>query len=185
MVRIGYRGYTEGALNEDEYATLNIDGAQAAGIDTGAYFFSQAVTEEEAREEARFVLDILDGRALQMPIAYDHEPVHGQAGRANSVERDVLVACARAFCEEIEDAGYSTMVYGNRSDLARFADLDGTVGGARALAAALGDRPVWFAEYDVAAPTAPCDIAMWQYSASGQVAGISTVVDLNILFSAA
>lgn len=181
MVRLGNRGYTEGALAVDAYFDYNLDGAQAAGLDAGVYFFSQATTPEEAREEARFVLDQLGGRALQLPVAFDHEPVANAAGRANDITSSDLIACMEVFCETVEAAGYDTMVYGNRSDMARFSPLDGSAQAADALATTIGNRPVWFAEYDVSTPTAPFDFAIWQYSNKGSVAGIDTAVDLNIL----
>ena len=173
IVRAGNRGYTEGALYADERFAENVDGAKAAGLATGVYFFSQAVTPDEAREEADFVLELLAGRPLDLPVAFDHEPVSDNAGRANHLTGPELAACARAFCERIEQAGYETLVYGNKRDIARFGgdDLDG--------------RPVWFAEYDVAVPTGQFDFVMWQYTSAGTVAGISTRVDLNIRFAAA
>lgn len=182
IVRAGNRGYTEGSLSQDQYFEHNIDGAQAAGLDVGVYFFSQAVNADEAREEAQFVLRLLAGRSLQMPVAFDHEPITtGAVGRADDISNEELTACARAFCEIIEDAGYDAMVYGNRQDMARFSSLDGSAEAAEQLAAQLEGRSVWLAEYDVAAPSAPFDFTIWQYTNSGQVAGIDTAVDLNIL----
>lgn len=171
MVRAGNRGYTEGALYADERFAENLDGAQAAGLDAGVYFFSQAINPEEAREEADLVVELLAGRTLQLPVAFDHEPVTDAAGRANNMTGEELAACARAFCERIEAAGYSTLVYGNKQDIARF-------GGDT-----IDERPVWLAEYDVAPPTAQFDFIMWQYTNGGTVAGIPTSVDLNILFT--
>lgn len=190
MVRLGYRGYTEGVLNRDAYAAYNLEGAQAAGIDVGAYFFSQATTVDEAREEAAFVLGLLDGRSLEMPVAFDHEPIAGVAGRANDVDSATLAACAAAFCETLEEAGYATIVYGNDQDLARFISTDSTMLGdassrARALSDALGGREVWFAAYGTATPQTSFVFRMWQYTNAGTVAGIDTSVDLNILLPAA
>ena len=127
FVRVGNRGYTEGALYADARYAENIDNATSAGLDVGAYFFSQAVTVEEAREEAEFVLRLLAGRYLALPVAYDHEPVADGAGRANNMDRETLTACARAFCERLEQGGYGTMIYGNSGDMARYdrADLGG------------------------------------------------------------
>lgn len=171
IVRLGNRGYTEGALYADERAAANLDGAAEAGIDTGAYFFSQAVSAEEAREEAEFALSLLEGRSLDLPVVYDHEPVPEAAGRANHMTGEELAACARAFCERIEQTGYRTMVYGNKQDMARF-------GGS-----SFGERPVWFAEYDAAVPTGQFDFAIWQYTSAGSVAGIPAAVDLNLRFT--
>lgn len=86
FVRVGNRGYTEGALYADTRYAENIDNATSAGLDVGAYFFSQAVSVEEAREEAEFVLRLLAGRYLALPVAYDHEPVADGAGRANNMD---------------------------------------------------------------------------------------------------
>ena len=169
FVRVGNRGYTEGALYADTRYAENIDNATSAGLDVGAYFFSQAVSVEEAREEAEFVLRLLAGRYLALPVAYDHEPVADGAGRANNMDRETLTACARAFCERLEQGGYETMIYGNSGDMARYDRAD------------LGGRPVWFAEYDAAEPHAQFDFAIWQYTNGGSVAGIDTAVDLNLL----
>lgn len=169
FVRVGNRGYTEGALYADARYAENIDNATSAGLDVGAYFFSQATSVEEAREEADFVLQLLAGRYLAMPVAYDHEPVADAAGRANNVDRETLTACARAFCERLEQGGYDTMIYGNSGDMARYDRAE------------LGERPVWFAEYDSAEPHAQFDFAIWQYTNGGTVAGIATAVDLNLL----
>ena len=169
MVRVGNRGYTEGALYADARYAENIDGASNAGLDVGAYFFSQAVSVDEAREEADFVLELLAGRYLALPVAFDHEPVVDAGGRANNVDRETLTACAQAFCERLEEGGYGTMIYGNSGDMARYDRSN------------LGGRPVWFAEYDAAQPHAQFDFAMWQYASNGTVAGIATNVDMNLL----
>ena len=171
MVRVGNRGYTEGALYADERYAENIDNATSAGLDVGAYFFSQAVSVEEAREEADFVLELLAGRHLAFPVVYDHEPVSDASGRANNLDRETLTASARAFCERLEQGGYSTMIYGNSGDMARYTRAD------------LGERPVWFAEYDAAEPHGQFDFVMWQYTNAGTVNGISTAVDLNLLLT--
>lgn len=169
FVRVGNRGYTEGALYADTRYAENIDSATSADLDVGAYFFSQAVSVEEAREEADFVLQLLAGRHLALPVAFDHEPVADGTGRANNVDRETLTACARAFCERLEQGGYSTMIYGNSGDMARYNPAD------------LGKRPVWFAEYDATQPHAQFDFSIWQYTNGGTVAGIATAVDLNLL----
>lgn len=171
IVRVGNRGYTKGELYVDEYFIENIDGATAAGLDVGTYFFSQALNEQEAREEADFVLKQLNGRPLSLPVVFDHEPVADASGRANNISGEALAACARVFCERIEAAGYQTMIYGNKQDIARFAG------------SSFGERPVWFAEYEAATPSGQFDFVMWQYSNSGMVAGINAAVDMNILFT--
>lgn len=181
LIRIGNRGYTEGALYADDRFAENIDGAAAAGLACGAYFFSQALTPEEAREEAEFSLSLLAGRYLPLPVAFDHEPIPNAEGRANGLSREALTACAEAFCARMEQGGYGTMIYGNAGDMARFCEIDGTDAAARRLADALGGRPVWFAEYGAATPQAQFDFALWQYTNEGRVNGIGAPVDLNLL----
>lgn len=170
FVRLGNRGATSGSLNYDDYGAANLSGASQAGLDVGVYFFSQAITEEEAVEEADFVLSQLGDTKLAYPIVYDHEPVYGVEGRADDLSPAQMTANAKAFCDRITQAGYTVMLYGNAADLSRY-DLN-----------ALANYPVWFAEYDVAAPSRNTGFSIWQYSNAGTVAGIDTAVDLNIAF---
>lgn len=171
FVRLGNRGATSGALRADEHVVDNLDGAASAGIDVGAYFFSQATNESEAVEEAEFALELLAGRRLALPIVYDHESVPGVVGRADGLTDEQLTANARAFCERIEKAGYDTMIYGNFSDLSRY-DLS-----------AVETASVWFAEYGVAQPSLSSGFSIWQYSNTGCVEGIDVDVDMNVRFA--
>lgn len=170
MIRVGNRGYTEGDLYVDDRFAENARDAQAAGVSTGYYFFSQALNENEAREEADLVIEQLQDVRVDQPVAFDQEPVSDPAGRANDLSREQLTANARAFCDRIRAAGYEPMIYGNAQDAANL-DLD-----------TLADIPFWFAEYDAPTPHAQFDFIMWQYTNDGSVAGISTSVDMNILF---
>lgn len=172
-VRLGNRGYTEGVVAVDDYFEYNLGAASEAGLDVGVYFFSQAVSADEAREEAQFVIDQLNGRSLDLPIAYDHEMVSADGARANTVDRATMTECAKAFCDTISAAGYSPIIYGNLHDLSRYH------------LSQLTEYPLWLAEYDTVVPTAPVRFAMWQYTSSGTVAGIDTAVDLNLRFTAA
>lgn len=169
MIRLGYRGATEGVLYVDECFETNITGAKAAGLDCGVYFFSQAVTVEEAVEEADFVLENLGGMSLEYPIAYDFEYVPGVGeNRTAGLTAEDHSAIADAFCDRIEQAGYKTLVYGNMYDLQNY-DID-----------ALNGRGIWWAEYGVTSPSHYLDIAIWQYASDGYVDGIDEEVDLNI-----
>ncbi len=169
MIRLGYRGATEGALYLDEYFESNLENARAAGIDCGLYFFSQAISVEEAVEEAEFVLDNLGGRPLEYPIAFDSEVVTSLgATRTIDLSDEELTAIADAFCDRIEQAGYRTMVYGNALDLSSY-DIVVMTG-----------RGIWWAEYDVEYPSHYTDIVMWQYTSTGSVAGFDTTVDMNL-----
>ena len=174
MIRLGYRGSTEGELYLDGQYWANLEGARSAGIDCGVYFFSQAVTADEAVEEAEFVLENLGGVELAYPVAFDSEVVSGaQTGRTAGLSRDEMTEIADAFCTRMEQAGYATLVYGNAGDLSRYSN------------AVVGDGGIWWAEYDVSQPSHYLDIAIWQYSNAGEVSGISTAVDMNIDLSPA
>ena len=171
MIRLGYRGWgSEGKLKEDEYARQNLEGAKAAGLRVGAYFFSQAVNEDEAREEARFVLELLAGETLGLPVYYDWERVESAPARTSEVDGDTVTACAKAFCETVEAGGYEAGVYFNQNYVYTLIDL-----------AQLLDYPLWMAQYQTA-PDFFYHFTCWQYTDSGTVAGISGPVDLDIRF---
>ena len=104
ILRIGYRGYTEGSLREDSWFAENYTAARAAGVQVGVYFFSQATTLEEAREEADYTLELLDGRTLELPVFYDWETVAGST-RIPSPDGLPLTQCAAAFCQTVEPPG--------------------------------------------------------------------------------
>lgn len=170
FIRVGYRGYTQGGIMEDEQCAANLQGARANGIPIGVYFFSSAINEAEAQEEARFVLDKLGGMGLEYPIVYDQEQVPDESGRANNLTTAQYTVNAKAFCETVRDAGYQGMIYGNQHHLGQL-NLD-----------ELAAWPIWYAEYGVSVPTGQVAFTVWQYSESGSVAGIDTGVDMNIMF---
>lgn len=170
IIRLGYRGYGKGALQPDELFTSHLDGAHAAGIDTGAYFFSQALTEEEGREEAQYVLEQLDGRRMEMPIYFDWEPIAVEDSRTNGYDYAHLTDSAVAFCQTIEAAGYRAGVYINRQQGYYHYDLR-----------RLADYSLWVADYN-SYPDFYYRFDMWQYTASGQLDGIDIQVDMNLMF---
>lgn len=169
FVRIGYRGYSEGGIYADEYAPRNIKNAQAEGLDVGAYFYSQAITPEEAEEEAAFCLEILKDYDLQLPVVYDWEYVSAEA-RTGAMDRQTLTLCAQAFCDKIRAAGYDAMIYANPDIARNLMDLR-----------QLQEYPFWLALY---ADTMdyPYRLDFWQYTASGSVPGIRGNVDVNLQF---
>lgn len=170
MIRLGCRGYTEGNIYLDNYYYENVSGVQSEGMPFGVYFFSQAITEDEAIEEANFVIKHLSGSGISYPVVFDHEPVESADGRANNLSKNELTHITKAFCQKIEDAGYTPMIYGNAFDMERLNlnDLKGI--------------DVWYAEYESSQPTGQFDFAMWQYSSTANVSGINTQADLSILF---
>lgn len=178
FIRAGYRGYgEEGSLNTDDNFAVNLEGAQAAGLDVGVYFFSQAVTPLEAEAEADYLLQLLEGHPLELPVVMDYElastPDGGLLGRlydadlSGSQHADNCVA----FCRAIEAAGYNAAVYAGVSM------LEDGVG----QALKEGGYPVWLANWTVQ-PRYNGSYEYWQYSATGRVAGISGDVDLNLRF---
>lgn len=171
ILRIGVRGYSGGRVRADERFEENYAGCVENGIEVGCYFFSQAISVEEAIEEADFLLEILDGRELDLPVVYDWEEISGDTARTDHVDKATVTACALAFCQRIEEAGYDAMIYCNSS-----------VGYLRYDMAQLEEIDFWFAQYESEWPSFVYDFAMWQYSCTGDVAGIKGNVDLNIWF---
>lgn len=168
MIRLGYRGWGDGSLNVDTYALENLENAAAAGLQVGGYFFSQATSPEEAVEEAEFVLALLDGRKLDLPLVFDWE-IPSDRARTKDVVSRTLTDCTKAFCRRIEAAGYQPMVYFNLYFMERYFYLE-----------ELSDYPFWFALYD-SPMRCPIRVDMWQYSSTGVVPGIDGNVDLNLL----
>ena len=170
MVRVGFRGYGTGALVEDECFAQNAAGAADAGLTVGAYFYSQAVTEEEAAEEAQFVTDRLRNADIRGPVAYDLEFYTADEARTDHLTGEQATRNALAFCRVIREEGYEPVVYMNLH-------WAGSMYGMEELA----DLPVWLAEYD-ALPALNRGITLWQYSESGTVDGIGGPVDLDLWF---
>lgn len=169
ILRLGYRGYAEGNLKEDSRFSENLLGALAAGLDVGVYFFSQAITPEEAEEEADYVLSVLDGQTLAYPVAFDWEPITGgREARTDGLDGETLTRCAAAFCGKIRAAGYEPAVYFNQSQGYFSYDLR-----------ALTECTLWLAEYD-SSPDFYYHFDLWQYTHAGTVAGIQGNVDLNL-----
>ncbi len=169
IVRVGYRGYTDGNIFPDSLAKENLDGALAAGLDVGVYFFSQATSEEEAVEEAQFVLDAIEGYELRYPVYFDWEGIIDEA-RTDDVTGEEMTAFAKAFCEEIEAAGYLAGVYFNQSYGYNSFDLH-----------ALRDYEFWLAEYADSQSFA-YEVRLWQYDCEATLPGIETTIDLNLCY---
>ena len=170
IIRLGYRGYGTGRIMLDDYYEANIQGALDAGLEVGVYFFSQAISEEEAVEEAQIVLENIKNYQLTYPIIYDAEEIPSDTARTDGLTVRQLTDNAIAFCEYIEAAGYSSMIYSNKRWLLTKLDLE-----------RLTDYDVWFAGY-INIPEYPYDFKMWQYTESGTVDGIEGNVDMNVSF---
>jgi len=170
MIRAGYRGSTQGGLYTDEYFEANLEGALDAGLEVGAYFFSQATTRGEAVEEAGYLVGLLEAYSdrVTMPVVFDWEETGTEGARTAGIEDRQISECAQAFCQTVAQAGYTPCVYLNRHMGYYQYDL-----------AKLTEYTIWFAgegEY----PDFHFRHSMWQYSFSGEVAGIPTAVDLDL-----
>ncbi len=167
IIRCGYRGSSSGALVIDPLYAVNMAAAQGAGVNVGVYFFSQAVNEVEAVEEASMVLELIKGYSLQMPVYLDVEKSRGR-GDAISVEQRTAVCYA--FLNTIRNAGYTAGIYSNKL---WFEGMINT--------AAFLDYKIWLAQYvDIPTYTAT-RYDMWQYTCKGSVPGIAGNVDMNVI----
>ncbi len=170
IIRAGYRGSVTGSLVEDYYFKQNIEGATRAGIPVGVYFFTQAVNQVEAVEEASMVLKLCEDYQLTYPIFIDTEGAGGE-GRADNLDVATRTAVCEAFCETIRNSGYQGGIYAsknwynNRLDTSRLPD----------------DIVIWLAEY-ADTPSYDKKYHIWQYSSSGRILGIEGRVDLNLSF---
>ena len=168
MIRLGYRGYGKaGTLVEDEYARDNLIEAREAGLDIGAYFFSQATSIEEVDEEIEFLLGILGDTHLNMPIVFDWEYISDTARTAH-VDARTLTDCTLHFCEVMDEKGYEPMVYFNWHQSSHMLYLH-----------ELEDYPFWLALY-TDRMIYPYKVEMWQYTSKGRVPGIQGDVDINV-----
>ena len=175
MVRIGLRGTSTGAIHADEYYAENIEGAMKAGIETGVYFFAQAITVEEAIEEAEFVLELLEDHEIDGPVAYDWE-MHDSSYRVYGTTPEMATACAIAFCQRIEEAGYEAMIYAGQ--YVSYIKYD---------QGAIEPYLAWYPEYksdksEKLYPTFYYQVDYWQFSSNCTIDGIGGRVDANLHF---
>jgi GH25 family lysozyme M1 (1,4-beta-N-acetylmuramidase) len=169
IIRCGGRGYGEsGILYEDEKFEQNIQGAIDAGLDVGVYFYSQAISVEEAKEEAEYTLKLIKNYDIKYPVVFDWEHYEYEDARTDDVDRETLTSIAKQYCSVVDKAGYTPVIYANRSILYFEYDL-----------AALSDIELWLASYEDV-PDFYYDFGMWQYSTDGTIDGIDGTVDLNI-----
>ena len=171
MIRACYRGYTEGGLFTDPYFKKNIEGALANGLQVGVYVFSQAISVQEAMEEADYILALIEGYNVTMPVVFDWEKIEdNDLARTKDLDSEILNDCAVAFCEKVRMAGKIPAIYFNRHlgyyryDLSRLTDYMFWL-------SVPGRYPEFYYETD-----------MWQYSFTEQVPGIDEPVDMNLLF---
>jgi len=171
IIRLGYRGTApEGNCAMDPYFEQNIKGALDAGVQVGVYYFTQAITEEEAIEEANIVIEALKGYNVTFPVVYDTE--YREGGRANEMPNAERTACAKSFCDTILAAGYTPAIYTSTNWGILNLNLEELKG-----------YDLWYAYYGEPQDLYfPYEFSMWQYTDSGRVTGIDTNVDINISF---
>ncbi len=170
IVRAAYRGYETGRIVPDDLYEQNIRGAVDAGLHVGVYLYSQALSEDEAREEADYLLGLIEGLPVDYPVVYDQEEYTADQARTDGLTGEQATLNALAFCERVYDAGYIPMIYTNNDWAQNMYDME-----------RLDHYPIWYADY-TAAPSLTGGFAMWQYTDSGQVPGVTGPVDLNLLF---
>lgn len=169
MIRVGYRGYGDATIVEDDCFQKNIAGAKDAGLKVGVYFFSQATTPEEAIEEAEYVTKKIWGRGVTLPVAFDMEPF---MGNERFINHDIKskTEMADAFLKVISKFGYEPILYGNPTWFTSDVDIS-----------KLTEYPVWLAHYTFSTEW-PYAFRMWQFTSQGRVSGINGDVDLNLIF---
>ena len=175
IIRAGgryYGRYGSGALYEDELFDQNMQGAIEAGLDVGAYFFSCAITVEEALAEADLLLSKLEPyrEHVTCPVVCDWEYLGGDQGRTYGVASETITDCVAAFCDRVREAGYTPMLYFNKYCGYTKIDLRD-----------LKQYSFWLAEYNDD-PSFLYDFQFWQYSDKGRVAGIRGDVDMDLCF---
>lgn len=170
FIRLGYRGYGNGAIRLDDTFVYNVEEALKNNLSVGVYFYSQATTYEEGVEEAQFVLQHVAPYAINLPIVLDTEDAEDPDARTNALTPEQRSLACRGFLETIQAAGYEPMIYANLKWIALDLDLTQLYG-----------YEIWFAQY-ANEPTLPYHYKVWQYTAEGTVPGIYKPVDLNIGF---
>ena len=170
FIRLGIRGYTEGEIKEDDTFEYNINGALDNGIEAGVYFFTQAISVEEAEEEAQYVLDAIEPYDVTYPVVLDVEAVSSENARTAELTKEERTEYCIAFCEMIRQAGYTPMIYGNLKTFMLLLDME-----------QLEAYDKWFAYYDTELYF-PYNVRIWQYTDTGSIEGIDTDVDINISF---
>lgn len=168
IIRVGFRGYETGEIVPDERFFEYMDGASAAGMEIGVYFYSQAIDEDEAVEEAQFVIDQIAGYEISLPVYFDTEEVGQGEARTEPIATGLYTLNAEAFCKTIESYGYRAGVYASNGWIRRNLEL-----------AWLTDYEIWYAQYNDT-PGREYGFDMWQYTEHGDLYGCETYLDMNV-----
>ncbi len=171
IIRCGFRGTATGALVEDSSFHTNIRGAQKAGLKVGVYFFSAAVNDVEAVEEASMAASLCSGYNLSYPIFLDVERSDSGNGRADGISTSDRTAVIKAFCATVQDSGYKAGLYANKTWMEEKIETPSLTG-----------YKLWLAQYAAEPTYGRTRYDMWQYTSKGTIAGISGKVDLNLSY---
>ncbi|MBD5544772.1 MAG: hypothetical protein HDR01_11190 [Lachnospiraceae bacterium] len=170
MIRLGSRGYSTGQISMDENYFTNMENAKSAGLSLGVIFYSQAVSVEEAAEEAELVIDNLADYNITYPVVFQMDMISNDKARTDNLSKMQLTEIATAFCDRIAEAGYTPMIYGNKYWLLRKIDLT-----------KLGKYEIWLSQSEDI-PDYPYTFSMWQYTQNGKIPGIAGEANLSISF---
>lgn len=168
-IRCGYRGYQGGKLYEDPTFRENIEGAKAAGLNVGVYFFSQAINEQEAIDEAYFTHELIKDYEIDLPVVYDLEEIDYDISRLHKIANTTRTNNAISFCAKMEELGYQPMIYANIYWLNSVYDINSIM-----------NYPLWIADYDNI-PSFEYEFKLWQYSEDAKIEGIDEPVDINLM----
>lgn len=180
MIRVGYRTGKTGELREDPYAEYNLYQAQKAGVQIGIYFFSTAVNEEEALEEANWVIDFIKDYPITYPVVYNCEGFNEAGNRMNGLSVEDRTTNAKVFLEAVRKAGYNPMFYASKNEL-----INNTCWNTDDLS---DKYDIWISQYisakysDSIKPDYTGTYSMWQYTSTGRVDGIEGDVDMNVAY---
>jgi len=167
IIRCGYRGSSTGVMVEDPKFKTNIKGATDAGLKVGIYFFSQAITDVEAVEEASMTIGLIKNYKISYPVFLD---VEDSGGRGDRIDSNTRTAVIKAYCETLKNSGYTAGVYANKSWLSGKMNVG-----------SLSAYKIWLAQYNTQ-PTYSGKYDMWQYSSKGSVSGINGNTDMNLSY---
>lgn len=176
IIRLGYRGYGEsGKILIDKYFEKHYEGARAAGLEVGVYFFSQAINLDEVKEEAEFVFKNIEDKEISYPIVYDLEKIKDNSARTDNLTIEEITNMSLEFCKLVEEKGYTPSVYGNSKTFTTKMELE-----------KFNKYNKWYAGYPEAGnydyPLYPYEFDLWQYTETGTIPGVNTKVDINIQF---
>lgn len=166
MIRIGFGHNKKNQIVMDNQYKNNIVNAKKAGIPVGVYFFSYAKSVEEAKEQAKYIIDVLDGETLELPIAFDWE--NWSKFNSYNISLTDINLIADAFINEVTKHGYQGTLYSSKYYLENIWNV--------------GSKDTWLAHYTSEKSSYSKPYTMWQFSSRGKVNGINGVVDLNVLY---